>query len=84
MSDYLELNLYLDEDIDKPLTVDLMVYTDINKYFIIRNVNHDPVRYEGWWTIPHMIYTTPATAYVEASKVLYFVSISKDDNGSDL
>lgn len=78
-SDYLELNLYLNEE-EEPITVDLCVYTDVNKFFIIRNVNSDPIRYGGWWTIPYMMYNTPATAYVEADKVLYFTSISKDNN----
>lgn len=80
MSDYNELNLYLDEDIDNPQVVDLWVHTDVNKFFIIENVNHDPVRYQGWWTIPHIIYGKPATVHIEDSKVLYFSTISKDNN----
>ena len=80
MTDYLELNLYLDEDFDNPKVVDLCVYTDVNKFFVIHNVNADPVRYQGWWTIPYIMYNTYATAHVEADKVLYFTSIPKDSD----
>ena len=81
LSDYTELNLYLNED-EEPTTVDLWVYTEPNKFFIIKDVNGNPVRYEGWWSIPFIQYNRYATAHIEASKVMYFVTIDKDkDNG---
>ena len=73
-SDYTELNLYLEQD----QTVDLWVYTEPNKFFIIRDVNNTPVRLDGWWTIPFIQYNRYASAHVEASKVMYFVTIDKE------
>lgn len=78
MSDYIELNLYLDDDFDNPKTVDLWVYTDVNKFFIVKDVNNDPICYQGWWTIPFIQYNRSASAHVEASKVMYFVTMEKD------
>lgn len=77
MSDYTELNLYLNED-EKPTTVDLWVYTEPNKFFIIKDVNNNPTRLDGWWMIPFIQYNRYASAHVEASKVLYFVTVEKD------
>ena len=74
MSDYTELPLYLDED----QTVDLWIYTEPNKFFIVRDVNKDPIRYEGWWSISFVQYNRYATAHIEASKVMYFVTIDKE------
>ena len=45
MDDYNELNLYLEQD----QTVDLWVYTEVNKCFVVKDVNNNPVRYQGWW-----------------------------------
>jgi hypothetical protein len=78
MSDYNELNLYLDETGEKR-TVDLWVYTEPNKFFIIKNVNADPVRYQGWWTIPFIQYNRYASVHIEDSKVMYFVTIENKD-----
>ena len=81
LSDYTELNLYLNED-EEPTIVDLWVYTEPNKFFIIKDVNNNPVRYQGWWSIPFIQYNRYATARIEASKVMYFVTIEKDKNDS--
>ena len=79
MIDYIELPLYLDED---SKTVDLWVYTEPNKFFIINSVNGDPIRYEGWWTIPFIQYNRYASVRIEASKVMYFVTIDNEKDGS--
>jgi hypothetical protein len=78
MSDYLELPLYLNEDVEAK-TTDLWVYTDPNKFFIVKGVNGDPIRYNGWWTIPFIQYNRYASVHVEASKVMYFVSIDNSE-----
>ena len=72
-SDYTELNLYLEGD----QTTYLWVYTEPNKFFVIRDVNANPTRLDGWWHIPFIKYNTYATAIIEASKVMYFVTIDK-------
>ena len=74
LSDYTELNLYLEED----QTVDLWVYTEPNKFFVIKDVNNNPVRYEGWWSIPFIQYNRYASVRVEDAKVMYFVTIDKE------
>jgi hypothetical protein len=79
MSDYNELNLYLDETGEKT-TVDMWVYTEPNKFFIVKDVNNDPVCYQGWWTIPFIQYNRYASVHIEASKVMYFVTIDNEDN----
>jgi len=71
--DYTELDLYLEQD----ETVDLWVYTDSNNFFVIRDVNANPARLHGWWSIPFIRYNSYANARVEASKVMYFVTIDK-------
>jgi len=76
MNDYLELPLYLEEE----STVDLWVYTEPNKFFIIKNVNSDPIRYRGWWSISFVQYNRYATTHIEDSKVMYFVTIDNKDN----
>lgn len=81
VDDYNELNLYL-HDGDEDRTVDLWVYTDVNKFFIVKDVNNDPVRYKGWWTIPFIQYNRYASVHIEDSKVMYFVTIDKErENG---
>lgn len=75
--DYAELNLYFEDKEDNE-TVDVWVYTDHNDFFIIKDVNNNPVRYQGWWSIPFIQYNRYATAHIEASKVMYFVTIDKD------
>jgi hypothetical protein len=83
MSDYNELPLYLDETGEKT-TVDMWVYTEPNKFFIIKDVNNDPVCYQGWWTIPFIQYNRYASVHIEASKVMYFVTIDdKEIKGHD-
>lgn len=77
-SDYTELNLYL-EDMDDS-KVDLWVYTNHNDFLIIKDVVHNPVRYQGWWTIQFKQYNRYASAHIEASKVMYFVTIDKREN----
>lgn len=72
MDDYLELPLYLEED----ETVNLYVYYAPDKMIVIRDVNADPVRYKGWWTISHKFFGKPSTISIEAEKVLYFNSVS--------
>jgi hypothetical protein len=79
MSDYLELPLYLDEE-EEPKTVDMWVYTEPNKFFVVANVNKDPIRYEGWWIIPFIQYNRYATVHIEASKVMYFVTVDNKEN----
>lgn len=77
VDDYNELNLYL-HDGDEDRTVDLWVYTDVNKFFIVKDVNNNPVRYQGWWTIPFIQYNRYASMHIEDSKVMYFVTIDKE------
>ena len=71
MSDYNELPLYLEQD----ETVDIWVYTEPNKFFIIKNVSNNPTRYQGWWNIPFIQYNRYANVCIEASNVMYFVII---------
>ena len=78
MSDYAELDFFLEDG----ETTDLWVYTEPNKFFIVKDVNGYPVRYNGWWIIPFLQYNRYAKAYIEASKVMYFVTIDKDNNDS--
>ena len=82
MSDYTELNLYF-EDMEEGKTLDLWVYTEPNKFFIVNDVNNNPIRYEGWWSIPFIQYNRYATVHIEASKVMYFVTIGKDKDNLD-
>ena len=77
MSDYTELELYLNDG-DEDKTVDLWVYTAPNKFFIINDVSNNPTRYYGWWSVPFIQYGTPASAHIEDNKVMYFVTIEKD------
>lgn len=72
-SDYTEVDLYLEED----KTTCLWVYTKENNFFVIKDVNGNPVRYNGWWSIPFIQYNSYATAMVEDSKVMYFTMIDK-------
>ena len=81
MSDYLELPLYLDEGDSN--TVDMWVYTEPNKFFVINSVCGDPIRYEGWWTIPFIQYNRYASVRIESSKVLYFVTIDEREVKND-
>ena len=78
-SDYTELDLYLEQD----QTTYLWVYTEPNKFFVIKDVNANPVRLHGWWSIPFIQYNSYATARVEASKVMYFVTIDKEKENED-
>ena len=73
-SDYTELELYLEQD----QTTSLLVYTAPNKFFVIKDVNGNPVRLDGWWSIPFIQYNSYATARVEESKVMYFVTIDNE------
>jgi hypothetical protein len=75
MNDYAELNLYLEED----QTTDLWIYLEGNKPIVIKDVNSNPTRYQGWWSISHKFINHPAVAMVESSKVMYFVTIDKED-----
>ena len=79
-SDYTELNLYLEQD----QTVDLWVYTEVNKFFIIKDVNNNPTRLDGWWTIPFIQYNRYCSVHVEDAKVMYFVTIDKEKVDEDL
>lgn len=74
MSDYTELELYLEQD----QMVDLWVYTEPNKLFVVKDVNANPVRLHGWWSIPFIQYNSYATVRVEDAKVMYFVTIDKE------
>ena len=81
LGDYAELNLYLEED----QTTDLWIYLDDNKPMVIKDVNSNPTRYQGWWNISHKFINRPAVAMVESSKVMYFVTIGNrevSDEGS--
>lgn len=83
MNDYQELNLYF-EDMEEGETLDLWVYTEPTKFFIIRGVNNNPVRYKGWWSIPFIQYNRYATAHIEAEKVLFFTTAGEErDNGQN-
>lgn len=76
MSDYTELDLYLEQD----ETVDLWVYTEPNKFFAVRDVYNNPVRLHGWWSIPIIQYNRYADVKVEDAKVMYFVTIGNEKN----
>ena len=76
--DYVELDLYLEQDEE----VDLWVYTAYDKFVLFKNVNGNPVRYNGWWNIPHISYNRQGTAYLEAKDIKYF-STYKDIDESD-
>lgn len=78
MSDYTEIDLYLEQD----EMVDVWVYTGPNKMFIIKDVCANPVRLHGWWSIPFVQYNRYATARIEDAKIMYFVTIGKDKNDS--
>jgi hypothetical protein len=71
MTDYAELNLYLEED----QTVDLWIHLDDDKLIVVKDVQSNPTRYHGWWHISHKFVNRPAVAMVESSKILYFVTI---------
>lgn len=75
MNDYTELPLYLEQGEIK----ELWVYFSPTEFIVIKDVCSDPVRYEGWWTIPFVQYNRYVSAHIEASKVMYFVTIDKDD-----
>jgi hypothetical protein len=74
MTDYTELELYLEED----KTVDLWVYTDPGKFFIVKDVNNNPTRLNGWWTISFTQYNHNASAHIEDARLMYFVTVDKD------
>jgi hypothetical protein len=76
MSDYNELPLYLDQDDN---TIDVWVYLDPVNFFIVKNVSGNPIKYQGWWTIPFIQYNRYASAHIEESKVMYFVTIDNKD-----
>ncbi len=80
MSDYNELPLYLEQD----ETVDVWVYTEPNKFFVIKHVNNNPTRYQGWWSIPFIQYNRYASVRIEESKVMYFVTIDNKETPPDL
>ena len=73
-TDYTELDLYLEQD----QTVDLWVYIETSKFFVIKDVNANPVRLHGWWSIPFIQYNRYASVHIEDSKVMYFVTIDKE------
>lgn len=74
MSDYLELPLYLEED----ETIQLWVYFDDSDCIVIDDVNSDPIRYNGWWTISHKHFFRIASTHIEADKVKFFRVVSAD------
>lgn len=78
MTDYTELNLYLEED----QTVDLWIHLEGNELIVIKDVNSNPTRYHGWWHVSHNFVNRPAVAMIESSKVMYFVTIG-DVNDRD-
>jgi hypothetical protein len=81
MTDYTELELYLEED----KTVNLWIHLEGNKLIVIKDVHSNPVRYHDWWSISHKFGDRPAVAMVESSKVMYFVTIGNkevSDEGS--
>jgi hypothetical protein len=80
MSDYLELPLYLEQD----EVTDIWVYTEPNKFFVIKDVNQNPIRYEGWWNIAFIQYNRYASVRIEESKVMYFVTIENKEIPPDL
>jgi hypothetical protein len=76
MTDYTELELYLEED----KTVNLWIHLEGNKLIVIKDVHSNPVRYHDWWSISHKFGDRPAVAMVESSKVMYFVTIGDFDD----
>jgi hypothetical protein len=78
VSDYTELNLYLEDG----NTINLWIYLDNNKPMVIKDVSSNPVRYQGWWSISHSFIDRPAVAMIEDSKIMYFVTIG-DNNDRD-
>lgn len=78
MTDYTELNLYLEED----QTVDLWVHLEGNELIVIKDVRSNPTRYHGWWHISHNFVNRSAVAMIESSKIMYFTTIG-DVNDRD-
>jgi hypothetical protein len=76
VTDYSELELYLEED----KTVDLWIHLEGNKLIVIKDVHSNPIRYHDWWSISHKFVNRPAVAMVESSKVMYFVTIGDFDD----
>jgi hypothetical protein len=74
MSDYLELPLYCEEDDERTLYVHLKDKS-VLAFF---HVKHDPIRYEGWWTIPHMFHGRRASSSIPADDVRYFTTVDVD------
>ena len=72
--DYTELDLYLEQN----QTVDLWVYTEPNKLFVVKDVIANPVRLHGWWSIRFIQYNRYASVHVEDAKVMYFVTLDKE------
>ena len=81
MNDYIELDLYLDEDSEN--YPDVYVYLNHREFYVFENVTSNPVRYQGFWSIHHMLFSNKVTSNIEDSKVKYFTVISKEDNNSE-
>lgn len=74
MSDYMELPLYCDDEDAR----NLYVHMKDKSMLVFYNVGHDPIRYDGWWTISHMFYGKPASSSILADEVRYFTTVDVD------
>lgn len=73
MSDYKELDLYLEEGD----TCDLWIHLDNNKLIFLKDVSFSPVHYQGVWTISYYYLGQKSTAIVPSENVLYFTVVEK-------
>jgi hypothetical protein len=73
MSDYKELDLYLEED----QTCDLWIHLDNNRLIFLKDVYFSAVHYQGVWTIPYHYLGQKSTAIVPSENVLYFTVVEK-------
>jgi hypothetical protein len=74
MNDYKELDLYLEED----QTCYLWIHLDNNKLIFLKDVNFNPVHYQGVWTISYHYLGRKSTALVPSENVLYFTVVEKN------
>ena len=72
MKDYLELNLYLeDQEVDEG--VNLYVHLKDKSLLVFNEVNANPVRLDGVWTISCMWINKKVTAMVLAEDLSHFI-----------
>lgn len=77
--DYSELPLYF-EDMDDDYTVTVEVHLTDKTVITCARVNGNPVRYQGWWTIPHLRHNgyreQSASTLVAADRVSHWVTLT--------